>query len=144
MDLIHELEKENMKKELPAFDVGDTIDVECIIREETKAGGPKGPKGAKGGKGAKAAKERKSIFTGVVLGIKGRGIRRTFTVRRIVQGEGVERIFPFHSPLVTGVKIRKRGLVRRAKLYYLKERSGKSARIRERIAYGKSDSNKKS
>jgi large subunit ribosomal protein L19 len=138
MDLIHELEKESMKRELPDFSVGDTIDVECIIREETKAGGPKGAKGAK------AAKERKSIFTGVVLGIKGRGIRRTFTVRRIVQGEGVERVFPFHSPLVTGVKIRKRGLVRRAKLYYLKNRSGKSARIRERITYSKTDSNKKS
>ena len=118
MDLIHELEQSRMKPDLPMFGVGDTVDVECVIREE-------------------GAKERRQIFTGVVISIKGRGIRRSFTVRRIVQGEGVERVFPFHSPLVAGVKIKKRGSVKRAKLYYLQHRSGKSARIRERIDYAK-------
>ena len=115
MDLIREVEKKHMKDDIPDFEIGDTVDVECIIRE--------------------GAKERRQHFTGVVIAIKGRGLKRAFTVRRIVQGEGVERVFPVHSPLVAGVKIKKRGVVRRAKLYYLRKRSGKSARIRERIVH---------
>jgi large subunit ribosomal protein L19 len=117
MDLIHEIEQNNMKRDLPEFGVGDTVDVETLIRE--------------------GGKERKQIFSGVVMAIRGRGVRRVFTVRRIVQGEGVERVFPFHSPLISGVKVKKYGRVRRAKLYYLKHRSGKSARIRERIQTAK-------
>jgi len=118
MDLIHELETSRMKEDLPIFNVGDTVEVETLIRE--------------------GGKDRKQLFSGVVIGVKGRGIRRNFTVRRIVQGEGVERVFPFHSPLVTDVRVKKRGTVRRAKLYYLQQRSGKRARIRERIDTGKS------
>lgn len=113
MSLIPDIEKKHMKNQFTQFEIGDTVDVECIIRE--------------------GSKERRQIFSGVVIAIKGRGIRKAFTVRRIVQGEGVERVFPFHSPLVAGVRVKKRGVVRRAKLYYLKQRSGKSARIRERI-----------
>lgn len=123
MNTIHELEKTNFRAEpLPEFNVGDTINVECIIRE--------------------GSKERTQIFTGVVIRSGGRGNRKNFTVRRIVQGEGVERIFPYHSPLVKNISIKKRGVVRRAKLYYLRERSGKSARIRERIETSKSKSKK--
>lgn len=124
MNLIHEIEKTNMKAELPEFGVGDTVDVESIIRE--------------------GAKERKQIFSGVVMAIRGRGVRKVFTVRRIVQGEGVERVFPIHSPVVAGVRVKKYGRVRRAKLYYLKNRSGKSARIRERIMVSKTAKTKKS
>jgi len=125
MNLIHDIEQEYMKKEIPAFNVGDTVNVETIIREMV-------------GEGVKKAlKERRQIFAGVVISIKGCGLRRTFTVRRIVQGEGVERVFPFHSPFVADVKIKKHGVVRRAKLYYLQQRSGKSARIKERILSAK-------
>ncbi|MFH2000856.1 MAG: 50S ribosomal protein L19 [Planctomycetota bacterium] len=121
MNTIHELEKNNFRSEpLPPFNVGDTVNVECIIREGTK--------------------ERTQTFTGVVISIKGRGNRKNFTVRRIVQGEGVEKIFPYHSPLVKDISLKKRGVVRRAKLYYLRDRSGKSARIRERIETSKSKS----
>ena len=102
-----------MKKAPPAFGVGDTVDVHVRIQE--------------------GEKERIQIFTGVVLCRKNTGIRATFTVRRIVQGEGVERIFPVHSPFVADVKVRKRSIVHRSKLYYLRDRAGKSARMRERI-----------
>ena len=102
-----------MKKAPPAFGVGDTVDVHVRIQE--------------------GEKERIQIFTGVVLCRKNTGIRTTFTVRRIVQGEGVERIFPVHSPFVADVKVRKRSIVHRSKLYYLRDRAGKSARMRERI-----------
>jgi large subunit ribosomal protein L19 len=111
--MIHEIEKGQLKPDVPIFSVGDTVDVECIIQE--------------------GAKERRQIFSGVVIAIKGRGLRRTFTVRRIVQGEGVERVFPVHAPMVADIRVKKRGVVRRAKLYYLQKRSGKSARIKERI-----------
>ena len=117
MDLIHDIEQRQMKQDLPLFEVGDTVDVECIIRE--------------------GSKERTQIFSGVVIAVKGRGIRRSFTVRRIVQGEGVERVFPFHAPVLKDVRVKKRGKVRRAKLYYLRQRSGKRARIKERIGAGK-------
>jgi large subunit ribosomal protein L19 len=101
------------KKKLPEFRVGDTVDVHVRIQE--------------------GEKERIQVFTGVVLARKNAGIGATFTVRRIVQGEGVERIFPLHSPFVADVKVRKRSTVRRSKLYYLRERAGKSARMREQI-----------
>jgi large subunit ribosomal protein L19 len=102
------------KKTLPEFSVGDTVDVHVRIQE--------------------GEKERIQLFTGVVLCRKSKGIGATFTVRRIVQGEGVERIFPIHSPFVADVKVKKRSIVRRSKLYFLRDRSGKSARMRERIA----------
>jgi len=111
VDIIQEVEKKYRKKEISEFRVGDTVSVEVSISE--------------------GGKERVQLFTGVVIAIKGKGINRTFTVRRIVQGEGVERTFPFHSPKIGDVTIKKAGVVRRAKLYYLRERKGKGARIKE-------------
>ncbi len=112
MQLIRNLDAKNMKESIPSFGVGDTVDVEVKIKEGDK--------------------ERVQVFNGVVIGIKGSGVARTFTVRRIVQGEGVERVFPVHSPKVAGVTVKRRGRVRRAKLYYLRGRTGKAARITEK------------
>jgi large subunit ribosomal protein L19 len=111
MDLIRQIELENMKPSIPDFGVGDTVDVHYLIRE--------------------GEKERVQVFTGTVLAITGSGIRRTATVRRLVAGEGVERVFPLHSPRIQDVKVRTRGRVRRAKLYYLRDRIGKAVRLRE-------------
>ena len=111
MNLIHELEKEHGKGRLPKVHVGDTVEVHYLIREGDK--------------------ERVQLFVGTVIAMTGSGIRKTITVRRIVQSEGVERIFPLHSPRVQDVKITRRGDVRRAKLYYLRERVGKNTRVKE-------------
>ena len=111
MDIIQQIEKQYRKEELPDFKVGDTVEVEVTIVE--------------------GEKERIQIFSGTVISIKGKGIGRTFTVRRIVQGEGVERTFPYHSPKVGNVRVKKTGVVRRAKLYYLRDRTGKGTRIKE-------------
>ena len=113
MDLIDQLERELGKKELPPVHPGDTVDVHYLIRE--------------------GEKERIQIFSGTIVSVQGRGIRRNIVVRRIVQGEGVERIFPMHSPRVTDVVITRRGDVRRAKLYYLRDRVGKATRVKERL-----------
>ncbi|NLW50966.1 MAG: 50S ribosomal protein L19 [Candidatus Brocadiaceae bacterium] len=110
-ELLASIEKEQMKAEIPPFHVGDTLDVGVTIRE--------------------AGKERVQVFTGTCIARKGDGIRETFTVRRIVQGEGVERVFPLHSPSIQSIKVVRRGRVRRAKLHYLRERRGRSARLRE-------------
>jgi large subunit ribosomal protein L19 len=109
------------KKHLPEFNVGDHVSVGVLIREAA-------PKGAKN----QEDRQRIQNFIGDVIAIGGRGLGRAFTVRRVVQGEGLERVFPFHSPLVQDVKVLRRGDVRRAKLYDLREKSGKSARIKER------------
>jgi large subunit ribosomal protein L19 len=113
MDRVSHAVASYKKKKEPEFRVGDTVDVHVRIQE--------------------GEKERIQLFTGVVLCRKNSGISATFTVRRIVQGEGVERIFPVHSPAIADVKVRKRSVVHRSKLYYLRNRSGKSARMRERI-----------
>src|SRR5262245_1917040 len=105
MDFVRKVEASFLKKGLPAFRVGDTVDVHYRIYE--------------------ADKERVQVFTGTVIAVKGPGIRANFIVRRIVQGEGVERTFPVHSPRVADVIVRRRGDVRRAKLYYLRKRIGK-------------------
>lgn len=98
---------------LPFFEVGDTVDVFVRIRE--------------------GEKERTQVFSGTVIRVRGgRGIRGTFTVRRIVAGEGVERVFPFHSPHVQDVQVKRKGKVRRAKLYYLRDRVGKATKVKER------------
>ena len=110
-DLIASIEQEQMKPDVPPFNVGDTLDVGVTIRE--------------------ADKERVQVFTGTCIARKGGGIRETFTVRRIVQGEGVERVFPLHSPSIQSIKVVRRGRVRRAKLHYLRERKGRSARVKE-------------
>ena len=110
LDLI---EKAWFRKTTPSFSVGDTVDVHVKIREGDK--------------------ERVQIFTGTVIKRHGRSLGETFTVRRIVQGEGVERIFPIHSPRVVDVVVRRRGEVRRAKLYYLRDRIGRATKVRERL-----------
>ncbi len=111
MNRIQELEQELGKKRLPAVHPGDTVDVDYLIREGDK--------------------ERIQVFSGTVIRIQGRGIRRSITVRRIVQGEGVERIFPLHSPRVQDVRITRRGNVRQARLFYLRDRVGKKTRVKE-------------
>ncbi|MGA2796393.1 MAG: 50S ribosomal protein L19 [Thermoguttaceae bacterium] len=106
------VEKSSLKEEKPVFDIGDTVDVHCRILEGDK--------------------ERIQIFSGTVIARSGSGTREMFTVRRIVQGEGVERKFPLNSPRIAKIEVKRSGVVRRAKLYYLRERSGKSVRLRER------------
>jgi large subunit ribosomal protein L19 len=113
MDIVRELERKSMKTDPPSFRIGDLVEVHYRITEGDK--------------------ERVQIFSGTVIATKGGGVRRSFVVRRIVQGEGVERTFPLHSPRVTDVVVRRRGQVRRAKLYYLRRRVGKAARLREEI-----------
>jgi large subunit ribosomal protein L19 len=117
---LQDVESSYAKQELPEFKVGDHISVGVLIREAA-------PKGAK----KQEDRQRVQNFIGDVIAIGGKGLGRAFTVRRVVQGEGVERVFPFHSPLVQEVKVMRRGDVRRAKLYDLRKKSGKSARIKE-------------
>ena len=112
--LIEAVESANLKKDVPQFDIGDTVDVSVKIVE--------------------GEKERIQVFSGVVLARKGIGISQMFTVRRIVNDEGVERVFPLHSPSIVGVKVRRHGETRRAKLYFLRDRVGKAVRLRERQA----------
>jgi large subunit ribosomal protein L19 len=107
----NEVEK-TVTREIAAFQVGDTVDVHVRILE--------------------GSKERVQVFNGVVIARRGEGMREMFTVRRIVQGEGVERVFPLHSPKVAKVEVKRTGRTRRAKLYYLRQRVGKATRLRER------------
>jgi large subunit ribosomal protein L19 len=106
------VEKASMKSDVPQFDVGDTVDVHTKILEGNK--------------------ERIQVFSGVVIARSGSGTREMFVVRRIVAGEGVERKFPLHSPKIEKVEVKRRSVVRRAKLYFLRQRSGKAVRLRER------------
>ena len=106
------VEETGLKKDVPDFTVGDTVDVHQRILE--------------------GQKERVQIFNGVVISRKGEGMNAMFTVRRIVQGEGVERVFPLHSPKIAKIEVKRTGRVRRAKLYYLRGRVGKATRLRER------------
>jgi large subunit ribosomal protein L19 len=110
------VEDKSKKSEPPVFEVGDQIVVHQRILE--------------------GEKERTQAFEGVVIALRGDGMREMFTVRRIVQGEGVERIFPLHSPRIAKVEVKRRGVVRRAKLYYLRDRVGKATRLRERRVKG--------
>ncbi len=107
------VEKDWLRKKTTRFSVGDTVDVHVKIIEGDR--------------------ERIQIFTGVVIARRHQGLSETFTVRRIVQGEGVERIFPMHSPRVADVVVRKKGKVRRAKLHFLRGRTGRATRVEERI-----------
>ena len=111
-ELLDAAESKSLKKNIPHFEIGDTVDVRCRIIEGDK--------------------ERVQIFTGIVIARKGRGINETFTVRRIVDNEGVERIFPLHSPNVVDIKPIRSGKTRRAKLYYLRKRTGKAVRLAHR------------
>ena len=110
-DLLHSIEKEHMKDKVPHFRIGDTLDVGVRITEGNK--------------------ERVQVFRGVCIGRKGTGNRETFAVRRIVQGEGVERVFPLHCPSIEHIEVVRQGKARRAKLHYLRERRGRSARVKE-------------
>jgi large subunit ribosomal protein L19 len=116
MNLIQKLEQEElqrMKKSIPEFSPGDTVIVRVNVVEGDK--------------------KREQAFEGVVIAKRNRGLRSAFTVRKISSGEGVERSFQTYSPLIAGVEVKRKGEVRRSKLYYLRERSGKGARIREKL-----------
>ena len=106
------VEKSSLKEEVSFFEIGDTVDVHCRILE--------------------GEKERIQVFTGVVIARAASGTRATFTVRRIVQGEGVERKFPIHSPRIAKIVVQRSGIAHRAKLYYLRDRVGKAVRLRQR------------
>jgi len=106
------VEAQSLKSDIPAFAIGDTVDVHTRILE--------------------GEKERLQIFNGVVIARSGSGTREMFVVRRIVAGEGVERKFPIHSPKIAKIEVKRSGIVRRAKLYYLRDRTGKSTRLREK------------
>jgi large subunit ribosomal protein L19 len=110
------VEATNLKKDVAPFTIGDQVDVHQRILE--------------------GQKERVQVFSGVVIARRGEGMREMFTVRRIVQGEGVERIFPLHSPKIAKIEVKRTGAVRRAKLYYLRDRVGKATRLRERKVKG--------
>lgn len=110
--LMNVVEKTSMKSEPPVFEVGDTVDVHTKILE--------------------GEKERTQIFTGTVIAMSGSGTREMFIVRRIVAGEGVERKFPLHSPRIDKVVVKRSSVVRRAKLYFLRDRVGKAVRLKER------------
>ena len=112
VSLIEELRKENLKTDIPSFGIGDTIQVDVRIIE--------------------GGKERIQAFTGTVIGRNGGGISETVTVRRISHGQGVERILPLHSPRVAKITVVRQGLVRRAKLYYLRNAVGNAARVKEK------------
>lgn len=103
-----------MKQDVPEFAPGDTVVVDVKVKE--------------------GERERIQAYEGVVIAIKKRGLHSSFTVRKISYGEGVERVFQTHSPMVAGIKVKRRGAVRRAKLYYLRERTGKAARIKEKLS----------
>ncbi|MCS5565919.1 MAG: 50S ribosomal protein L19 [Methylococcales bacterium] len=112
-NIIQELEKRQTKTDIPEFGPGDTVVVQIKVKEGTR--------------------ERLQAFEGVVIGKRNRGLNSSFTVRKISHGEGVERVFQTHSPMVQEIEVKRRGAVRRAKLYYLRERSGKAARIKEKL-----------
>lgn len=113
MDALKVIAADSVKAEIPAFNVGDTVRIGVNIREGDK--------------------ERVQSFEGTVIARKGSGVSETFTVRRVSYGVGVERVFPLHSPNVKSVEVIRRGHVRRAKLYYLRDRVGKAAKVKEQL-----------
>ena len=132
MNIVEQLEAEQAKKELPQLRPGETVRVHLKILEEGTIEGSKGAKTAKTTKAADDSKDRKEriqVFEGVVIALSGNRNRASFTVRKISYGVGVERIFPLHSPRIDKIEVVSRGRVRRAKLYYLRERTGKAARL---------------
>jgi large subunit ribosomal protein L19 len=122
MRKLADIEKQYLRKEPVSFDVGDNVNVGVVITETVEK------------KGKLEEKERIQLFSGRVIARRGTGVNEFFTVRRIVAGEGVERIFPVHSPKVANVEVTGSARVRRAKLYFLRDRSGKSVRLQERYA----------
>ena len=112
-NIIKQLEDEQLKTDVPAFGPGDTVVVQVKVKEGDKT--------------------RLQAYEGVVIAKRNRGLHSAFTVRKISNGEGVERVFQTHSPMIDSITLKRRGAVRRAKLYFLRDRSGKSARIREKL-----------
>lgn len=115
MDIIKVLEDEQLRNDLPDFNVGDTVQVHYKVKE--------------------GSRERVQIFEGTVIKRQGGGIRESFTVRRLSYGVGVERTFPLHSPRIEKIVVTRKGRARRAKLYYLRERQGKAAKVKEKRAH---------
>lgn len=112
-NIIEQLENEQLKQDIPQFQAGDTVEVQVKVTEGNR--------------------ERLQSFQGVVIAKRNRGLNSSFTVRKISHGEGVERVFQTHSPIIKKIKVMRRGDVRRAKLYYLRSLRGKAARIREKL-----------
>ena len=112
-NIIAQLESEQLKSDIPDFSPGDTVIVQVRVTEGTR--------------------ERLQAYEGVVIAMRSRGINSAFTVRKISHGEGVERVFQTHSPIISEIKVKRRGKVRRAKLYYLRGLTGKAARIKEKL-----------
>jgi len=112
-NIIEKLEAESLKTDIPDFAPGDTVVVQVRVKE--------------------GSRERLQAYEGVVIARRNKGLNSSFTVRKISHGEGVERVFPLHSPAVAEIKVKRRGDVRRAKLFFLRDRSGRSARIREKV-----------
>jgi large subunit ribosomal protein L19 len=113
MNIIQQIEAEQMNREVPDFAPGDTVIVEVKVKEGNR--------------------ERLQAFEGIVIAKRNRGLNSSFTVRKISHGEGVERVFQTYSPTIESIRVKRKGDVRRAKLYYMRERRGKAARIREKI-----------
>ena len=111
--IIQEVEKGQLKKDVPAFEPGDTVVVQVRVKD--------------------GERERLQAFEGLVIAMKNRGLNSSFTVRKVSHGEGVERTFQTHSPVIGGIEVKRKGDVRRAKLYYLRDLAGKAARIREKV-----------
>jgi len=112
-NVIQQIESEQLKTDVPEFSPGDTVSVKVRVTE--------------------GSRERLQTFEGVVIARRNRGLNSSFTVRKISSGEGVERVFQLHSPMLSAIEVKRRGAVRRAKLYYLRKRTGKAARIREKV-----------
>ncbi len=113
MDALKLISQDSLKEEIPVIEIGDTVKVSVRVREGEKS--------------------RIQVFEGTVIARKGSGVSETFTVRRVSYGVGVERVFPIHSPNVAGVQVVRHGRVRRSKLYYLRDRVGKAAKVKEQI-----------
>ncbi|BAW80204.1 50S ribosomal protein L19 [Candidatus Nitrosoglobus terrae] len=112
-NIIKAIEAEQLKQDLPEFNPGDTVQVQVRVKE--------------------GSRERLQAFEGVVIAKRNRGLNSSFTVRKVSHGEGVERVFQTHSPVLASIQVKRQGNVRRAKLYYLRDRTGKAARIKEKI-----------
>lgn len=112
-NIIQELDKEQLRSDIPDFSAGDTVVVQVKVKEGNR--------------------ERLQAYEGVVIARRNRGLNSSFTVRKMSHGEGVERVFQTHSPTIASVAVKRRGAVRRAKLYYLRDRQGKAARIKEKL-----------
>lgn len=113
MNIIQKFEQNNLKQDIPQFKSGDTLEVQVWVLE--------------------GAKKRIQSYEGVVIAVRNRGLHSSFTLRKIAHGEGVERVFQIHSPIISKILVKRNGSVRQAKLYYLRTRKGKAARIKEKI-----------